>query len=95
MKKDYSKLSYLALGLQFTSSVVVPPVVCIFLAIYLQDKYKLGDWVMGASVALSVVLIFSSLYNLAKSAIILSKKHDGDKSENEVNTYELRKQRRD
>ncbi|MBQ8379025.1 MAG: AtpZ/AtpI family protein [Oscillospiraceae bacterium] len=88
------KISYFALGLQFTSSIVVPPVVCIFLALYLQEKYKLGDWIMGVSVALAAVLMFASLFNFAKAAVLLSKKRD-EASEEEVNVYELRKQRRD
>ncbi|MBE6836571.1 MAG: AtpZ/AtpI family protein [Ruminococcus sp.] len=94
MKKKNNMLSYLALGLQFTSSIVVPPVVCIYLGLYLQDKYKLGDWVMGVSVSLSAVLMFASLYNFAKAAVVISKNKDEDSKE-EVNTYELRKQRRD
>lgn len=93
MKKNKT-FSYLALGLQFTSSMVVPPVVCIFLALYLQDKYKLGDWVMGVSVALAALLMFSSLISFAKTAVAISKNKEKDSKE-EVNTYELRKQRRD
>lgn len=95
MKKNKT-LSYFALGFQFTSSIVVPPVVCIFLALYLQDKYKIGDWIMGVSVALSAVLMFTSLFNFAKTAVLLSKKTDKqEEDKEEVNTYELRKQRRD
>lgn len=92
--KNNKKLSYFALGLQFTSSIIVPPVVCIFLAQFLQEKYKLGDWIMGVGVALATVLMFASLFNFAKAAIMLSKKRD-EASEEEVNAYELRKQRRD
>ena len=92
--KNNKMLSYLALGLQFTSSIVVPPIVCVYLGLYLQDKYKLGDWIMGVSVGLSAVMMFASLYNFAKSAVVLSENKNKDSME-EVNTYELRKQRRD
>ena len=92
--KNNKNISFWALGLQFTSSILVPPIVCIYLGTYLQEKYSLGDWVMTVSVGVAIVLMFSSLYNFAKTADLISKKQS-EQSEEKESVYELRKQKRD
>lgn len=93
MKKQ-NKLSYFALGLQFTSSIIVPPIVCVYLGMYFAQKYNLGDWVMGVSVGTAALLMVTSLYSFAKTAVMISKRKDGE-SEEQLTAYELRKKRRD
>lgn len=77
-KNKDKNFSGLVLGLQFTSMMTVPTVVCIFAGLYIQKKYSLGDWVMLAAVALAGIMMISNLYYFAKSAMSISgKSKDG------------------
>lgn len=92
MKKQ-QKNNYFLMGFQFTSMILVPPLVCIFGGMYLQDKYGFSDKFMGFCVAAGVVMMLSSLYSFAKAAI-KSPKNKNPESEGEPTAYELRKKGR-
>lgn len=83
--KKHSFYQYFALGIQFTSMLVVPPLVIIFGGMYLQDKYGLGDSFVGWCVAAAALIMPLSLYGFAKTAWDISKKDRQAEKEDEGN----------
>lgn len=71
-KKDMT--AFLALGLQFTSRIIVLPLAIIFGGLYAQEKYGVGDGVMLACVLTAAALMPLSLYSFAKEASDISKR---------------------
>jgi len=85
MKTKQSNKKYALLGIQFTSFMVTPVLVCVLGGSYVQKKYNLGDWFMNACVALAVILLITNLISFARMAIKLSesdKKSQVDEDEN-------------
>lgn len=74
MKSKQTDKGYLMLGLQFTSSMVTPVLVCVLGGSFLQRKYNLSDKFMGFCVALAVILLITNLIAFAKMAIKMSEK---------------------
>lgn len=74
LKKIFEAMKYFSYGLQFTAIVIVPFIVCIFIGGYLQNKYKLGDWIMILSIIIALVLMISDLFSFGK--IMLRKLND-------------------
>lgn len=54
----YQNLIYLT---QFGLNLALPPILCLWLASWLQEKYQLGAWVMIAGLVLGLGTMISSL----------------------------------
>lgn len=55
MKDLYDIARHLVWITQFGLSIAVPPLVCIFLAVFLQRSFSLGGWIVGAGIALGAL----------------------------------------
>lgn len=66
MNKLYASMKYFTYGLQFTMMIIAPFVLCIFAGGYIQKKYNLGDWVVGVSIILAVIIVAADLYSFGK-----------------------------
>lgn len=64
--------SYAVLGLQFTSMMITPVVVCILIGYYFEKKYNLGSWFMNLCVFVSIALLIFNLISFARRAIRIS-----------------------
>lgn len=91
--KNNKMYSYLALGMQFTSSILVPPLCFIYGGMYLKDRFGLSERIMGLGVLLSALSMLASLIAFARKAILISQKNSKT-SEGETTSYELRKKGR-
>lgn len=72
LKQKPIKNNYAVLGLQFTSMIVTPVLVCVLLGSYIQNKYDLGNWFMNLCIILAIVLIITNLIFFARMAIKIS-----------------------
>ena len=61
MAGNHKNLSLLIWLTQLGLSVVMPPVVAIVLAVWLQRNYELGNWVLWAGIALGVICAVDGL----------------------------------
>ena len=77
--KDRMKaLRYLSLLSQFGFSVAMPPLICIFAALFIQKKFAVGDWIIIAAIVTGIISSGCTFYNFIKVHI---KKESGDNNE--------------
>ena len=81
MKK--SVFSALAMVTQFGISTITPMLLCIFAALWLKNKFALGDWVVLIGVFMGIGSGFLSMMKMIRQMSELSKKEDDDDSPNE------------
>ena len=81
MKK--SVFSALAMVTQFGISTITPMLLCIFAALWLKDRFALGDWVVLIGVFMGIGSGFLSMMKMIRQMSELSKKEDDDDSPNE------------
>ena len=81
MKK--SVISALAMVTQFGISTITPMLLCIFAALWLKNKFALGDWVVLIGVFMGIGSGFLSMMKMIRQMSELSKKEDDDDSPNE------------
>ena len=86
MKKKPLK-SYAILGLQFTSMMITPVIVCILIGYYVEKKYNLGSWFMTICVFVSFALLIFNLVSFARMAVHISEKQkNSGRKEHEDNS---------
>lgn len=71
-------LRYLSLISQFGLSVAMPPLICIFAALFLQKKFGFGDWIITAAIITGIISSGCTFYNFIKTHI---SKESGEKDE--------------
>ena len=81
MKK--SVISALAMVTQFGISTITPMLLCIFAALWLKNRFALGDWVVLIGILMGVGSGFMSMMKMIRQMSELSKKEDDDDSPNE------------
>lgn len=60
-KKDWSVLRYLAYFSQVGITMVTPPLILAFGAMWLRDKYGLGNWIVIFGILLGIAVALCSL----------------------------------
>ena len=61
---------------QFGLSVIIPIVLCTVGAVWLKDRFSLGEWVVIAGILVGVGSGFCSMYNFYK--IVMENKNKKD-----------------
>ena len=84
MKK--SVFSALTMISQFGISTIAPMLLCIFAAIWLKNRFGLGDYVVLIGIILGIGSGFMSMIKMIRQMSELSKKEDEDESRNEKTT---------
>ena len=78
-KNDRMKaLRYLSLLSQFGFSVAMPPLLCIFAALFIQKKFGTGDWIIITAIITGLISSGCTFFNFIKVHI---KKESGDQDE--------------
>lgn len=67
MKGLYDVARHLVWLTQFGLSIVIPPVLCIMGAVWLQRQFALGGWVVAVGVFVGVLAAVSCLPRLTES----------------------------
>lgn len=65
---------YFAYGTQIAMGVLVPFIVCLWVGRWLQDRYRLGSWVMIAAIVLALILMAADLTSLFRVILKQSQK---------------------
>ena len=78
-----SVISALAMVTQFGISTITPMLLCIFAALWLKNRFALGDWVVLVGVLMGVGSGFLSMMKMIRRMSELSKKEEDDDSPNE------------
>lgn len=78
-----SVFSALAMVTQFGISTITPMLLCIFAALWLKNRFALGDWVVLIGVFMGIGSGFLSMMKMIRQMSELSKKEDEDDSRNE------------
>ena len=60
-KKVYNSLKYISMITQLGIAVITPAILCTFGAIWLKNKFGLGDWIVIAGIILGIASGFYSL----------------------------------
>ena len=81
MKK--SVISALAMVTQFGIGTITPMLLCIFAALWLKNRFALGDWVVLIGVFMGIGSGFMSMMKMIRQMSELSKKEDDNDSPNE------------
>ena len=77
--KDRMKaLRYLSLISQFGFSVAMPPLICIFAALFVQKKFGTGDWIIIAAIITGIISSGCTFFNFIKTHI---SKESGEQNE--------------
>ena len=73
-----NKSVFTALGMitQFGISTITPMLLCIFVAVWLQSRFGLGDWVVLVGVLMGVGSGFMSMMKMIRQMSELSRKED-------------------
>lgn len=72
----YQAMRYIVYITQLGLSMVVPMVVCIWLANWLKEAFHLGDWVLIVFILLGVASAFTSLIKTLNMTLLKPKKGD-------------------
>jgi len=84
--KDLGLMAWLT---QLGMSVAIPIVAFVFLAIYLQNKFKLGKWIIIAGVVIGFLCaIRGFIYSLQTLDRVANRKKDKDVSPVSFNDHE-------
>lgn len=59
-------LRYLGYLTQFGLSVILPPVLCVLLAVRLCDRYAVGEWLIAVALAVGLVSAGCSFYKFIR-----------------------------
>ena len=62
-------LRYLSLISQFGLSVAMPPLICIFAALFVQKKFGIGDWIIIAAIITGIISSGCTFFNFIKTHI--------------------------
>ena len=84
MKK--SVFSALAMVSQFGISTITPMLLCIFAAIWLKNRFGLGDYAILIGIILGIGSGFMSMMKMIRRMSEMSKKEDEDESRDEKTT---------
>ena len=80
-KQKIKSFKYLSLVGQFGLSLAVPPVMCVLIAVKLQSKFGLGDWVLICAVVVGLISSAMTFFKFIKSALNDNTKNGGDDDE--------------
>lgn len=75
-KKVYKYLKYFTMISQLGISVVAPLALCIIGALWLKNRFSLGDWVVLAGILLGIASGISSFVNYLKGFLQDMRKSD-------------------
>ena len=68
--KPYMKiLRSLSLLTQLGISLIAPPLLLVWLALYLQNRYQFGVWVVLVAIGVGLISSFSGTWRLLKSVL--------------------------
>ncbi len=84
MKK--SVFSALTMVSQFGISTITPMLLCIFAAIWLKNRFGLGDYAILIGIILGIGSGFMSMMKMIRRMSEMSQKEDGDESQDEETT---------
>ena len=75
-----NKSVFTALGMitQFGISTITPMLLCIFVSVWLQNRFGLGDWVVLVGVLMGVGSGFMSMMKMIRQMSEMSRKEDDD-----------------
>ena len=76
--KNKSVITALGMVTQFGISTITPMLLCIFAALWLKNRFELGDWVVLVGVLLGVGSGFMSMMKMIRQMSELSRKEDDD-----------------
>lgn len=65
-KKIFNSMKYVTMLSQLGLSVIIPPLVCIWLSLWLKEKFNFGDWVVLVGIFLGIASGITSLINYLK-----------------------------
>ena len=77
-KERMKALRYLSLLSQFGLSVAMPPLICIFAALFIQKHFAVGDWIIICAIAVGIISSGCTFYNFIKTH---SKKESGEQND--------------
>ena len=75
-----SVFSALAMITQFGIGTITPMLLCIFVALWLKNRFALGDWVVLIGVFMGIGSGFLSMMKMIRQMSELSKKEDENDS---------------
>ena len=75
-----NKSVFTALGMitQFGISTITPMLLCVFVSLWLQSRFGLGDWVVLVGVLMGVGSGFMSMMKMIRQMSELSRREDDD-----------------
>ena len=82
------KLSMLLWVTQLGLSVAIPPVVFILLAVWLQNRFQWGRWVIVVGVVIGIICAIDGLRNSLKTMVTMTKEKKEEKQPLAFNDHE-------
>jgi len=68
-KTKSSPLKYIAYIGHFATIMIVPILLCVYIATYLQKRFQLGSWVVGIGIILGLLLMVSNLVGFVRQVL--------------------------
>lgn len=64
-----SSIKYIVYIGHFATIMIVPILLCVYIATYLQRRFQLGSWVVGIGIALGLLLMISNLVGFVRQVL--------------------------
>lgn len=68
-KSKTSSLIYITYIGHFAAIMVIPILLCVYVAIYLQKKFQLGSWIVGVGIVIGLLLMISNLVGFVRQVL--------------------------
>lgn len=78
VNKTFNTIKHISFLTQFGLSVITPLLLCIFLGVWLKNKFGLGDWIVFTAIIIGLI---SAFYSAASVFVYIFK--EAKKSEKE------------
>jgi len=85
VNKLFNALRYFYLGLQLVVGIVMPFVICLFLAGWLKTRFGLGNWITIVGIIVAFLLMVGDVYSFGKMMLRMLDKKDGRGNADERN----------
>ena len=68
-KTKSNSLKYIVYIGHFATIMIVPILLCVYIAIYLQKRFGLGTWIVGIGIALGLLLMISNFVGFVRQVL--------------------------
>lgn len=82
-KSFFSAMKGLSWLTQLGFSIICPPLLCVFAALKLKQRFLLGDWIVIVALVVGVLSSVCSFITFAKQMIAQSHREDKNETEDE------------